>query len=221
MCTTTALGEIIREELLIQPGVRRIISRRRGSVVFSAGAPAGEFFYIESGMIKLEHPTSDHNVLLAVLGAGEICGEAALIGEAAHNMTATTLTQSTIVAITPEALQRVCDRRPELWRAILGIILGQTAELQRRFVQLCVSDVRHRILYQLETLAKVTPLAESPAICMSQSELASMVGATRETTSTILNALEREGIVSLGHRQVLLNTQYQATRTASAGDTNF
>ena len=221
MDTPTALAKIVREELIMQPGVRRLTFDRRGNIVFSAGALAQEFFYIESGMIKLEHPTNERSVLLAVLGAGEVCGEASLIGDAAHTLTATTMTESAIVAIPADAFQHVCDRRPELWRAVMGIVFRETAELQRRFVQLCVNDVRHRILYQLETLGKLTTLSAHGEICISQAELASMIGATRETTSTVLNALAREGIVTLGHRQLLLNTSNKRVRTASAGESAF
>jgi CRP/FNR family transcriptional regulator, cyclic AMP receptor protein len=214
----TAFADIVHDELIMQPGVRRLTSPRRGTVVFSAGTPARELFYIESGMIKLQHPTSDQDVLLGVLGAGELCGEAALIGEAAHNVSATTLTKSVIVAIPADVFQRVCDFRPELWRVVLGTVFEQTAELQRRCGQLCGSTVRNRILSQLETIARKTPAGEPAVIPLSQSELASLIGATRETTSTTLNALAREGAVTLGHRQVLLNANVHAAKTASAGN---
>ena len=41
-------------------------------------------------------------------------------------------------------------------------------------------------------------------IHISQNELASLVGATRETTSTTLNALARQGLIVLGHRLVVI-----------------
>jgi CRP/FNR family transcriptional regulator len=39
-------------------------------------------------------------------------------------------------------------------------------------------------------------------IQLSQSEIANLIGATRETTSTTLNAMARRGIISLGRRIV-------------------
>jgi hypothetical protein len=41
-------------------------------------------------------------------------------------------------------------------------------------------------------------------IHISQNELASLVGATRETTSTTLNGLSRPGLIVLGHRLVMI-----------------
>jgi CRP/FNR family transcriptional regulator len=214
MGTQTALADVVREEFLSEPAVRRLTAPRRGHVLFTAGALAREIFYIESGVIKLEHATSDQNILIGVLGAGQLCGEAALIGEAAHQVTATTMEASTALAIPTDTFQRVCDRRPEVWRAVLGVVLECSAELQRRFVQLCVSDVRDRILRQLDVLASI-PGGAPGVIHISQIELASMVGATRETTSTTLNALAREGLVTLGHRKLLLNARVM--KAGSAG----
>ena len=46
--------------------------------------------------------------------------------------------------------------------------------------------------------------ASEYSIPLSQGELASLIGATRETTSTTLNALARRGIIRLGRRQLIV-----------------
>ena len=59
------------------------------------------------------------------------------------------------------------------------------------------------------------------SIPLSQGELASLIGATRETTSTTLNALARKGVIRLGRRQLIvpsidgvLEAANQRTQTA-------
>jgi CRP-like cAMP-binding protein len=42
------------------------------------------------------------------------------------------------------------------------------------------------------------------SIPLSQGELASIIGATRETTSTTLNTLARQGVIRLGRRQLIV-----------------
>ncbi len=49
---------------------------------------------------------------------------------------------------------------------------------------------------------------------LSQSELASLIGATRETTSTTLNALARRGLIRLGRRLLIVNSA-DAVRSAA------
>jgi CRP/FNR family transcriptional regulator len=79
-------------------------------------------------------------------------------------------------------------------------------ELERKVEHLCLSDVKQRIVYYLQELARLNPVNEPAGnvIHISQNELASLVGATRETTSTTLNALARQGLIVLGHRLVMI-----------------
>jgi CRP-like cAMP-binding protein len=61
-------------------------------------------------------------------------------------------------------------------------------------------------VYYLDELARINPGVDPTGsmIHISQNELASLVGATRETTSTTLNALARQGLIVLGHRLIMI-----------------
>ena len=75
--------------------------------------------------------------------------------------------------------------------------LAQKVEL------LCLHDVEYRILHYLAELsAIVKPLNDGGGyqLPITQLELADLIGATRETTSTTLNQLERRGLVKLSRR---------------------
>ena len=87
------------------------------------------------------------------------------------------------IACGKDSLAR-CRRRPGSDADIAAIVQVQYALKQRR----CwiVSD------------------GHEYALPLSQGELASLIGATRETTSTTLNLLARRGLVRLGRRQLVL-----------------
>ncbi|HET8547398.1 MAG TPA: Crp/Fnr family transcriptional regulator [Bryobacteraceae bacterium] len=203
----SALANLIREDLLHSEGVRKLAFPRRGATVFASGTPATQVFFLDSGLVKIER-TSDGNkdLLLGLIAPGEVFGEQALLGEAAYTVNASMMEPGTAWSIPTDVFLRFCDRRPEAWRMLARYILMRKEELERKVEHLCVSDVRQRILYYLTELAKLTPAPEGGEIVIhiSQNELASLVGATRETTSTTLNALARQGLISLGHRLVTI-----------------
>ncbi len=65
--------------------------------------------------------------------------------------------------------------------------------------------MEYRILHYLGELSRlVKPLVdgEGHQIPITQLELADLIGATRETTSTTLNQLERRGLVKLSRRML-------------------
>jgi len=201
----SALASAIREDLLSAEGVRRVVLSRRSSAIFSCGSPASHLYFLESGLVKIERAADvNREILVTVAAAGDIFGEQAIAGEGVYTSCARVLESGNAYSIPAETFQRCCERRPEMWRLVVQYLLQRNEELERKIEHLCHSDVRERLLYYLEELARLTP-SHDPAgniIHISQNELASLVGATRETTSTTLNALARRGLISLGHRTV-------------------
>ncbi|HYP07392.1 MAG TPA: Crp/Fnr family transcriptional regulator [Bryobacteraceae bacterium] len=202
-----ALANAIREDLLSSDGVKKVVLNRRAAAVFSVGTPANHVFFLEAGLIKVERMTeANKEILLSVVAPGEIFGEQALTGEGAFSVSAKVLESGVAYSIPTDTFQRFCERRPEVWRLLMQHLLLRKDELERKIEHLCHSDVKERLVYYLEELARLNP-GHDPSgsvIHISQNELASLVGATRETTSTTLNALARQGLIALGHRLVMI-----------------
>jgi len=176
-------------------------------------------YFLESGLVKIEKVADENReVLVTVAAAGDIFGEQAISGDGVFTTCARVLESGIAYSIPADSFQRYCERRPEVWRFVVQYLLQRNEELERKIEHLCHSDVRERLVYYLEELARLTP-SHDPAgniIHISQNELASLVGATRETTSTTLNALARRGLISLGHRMVQIPS-LEMLRESGAG----
>lgn len=215
-----ALANAIREDLLVMEGVRKLSLPRRGTAVFSAGTPANHIYFLDSGLVKIERMSeANKEIVLTVVASGEIFGEQSLLGEGMFNVSAKTLEAGVIYSVPTDAFQRFCERRPEVWRLLMQHFLNRKDELERKIEHLCHSDVKERIVFYLAELARLNPAPEPSGnvIHISQNELASLVGATRETTSTTLNALARQGIISLGHRLVMIPSLEALRDSISSG----
>jgi len=178
---------------------------RRSSSVFSAGAPASHVYFLQSGIVKIEKGISgNRELLLTVVSEGEIFGEQGIVGEGAFNVSARVLVPGIAYSIPSDRFQQFCARRPEVWTTLVHYLLQRKEEFERKVEHLCHSDVRQRIVYYLEELSRRSSASDvdGSVIHISQNELASLVGATRETTSTTLNALARQGLIGLSHRLV-------------------
>jgi CRP/FNR family transcriptional regulator len=104
---------------------------------------------------------------------------------------------------------------PDIWKNVTEQLLTREQALEEKVALLCLHDVEYRILHYLLSLGRVFGVngATEYSIPLSQSELAHLIGATRETTSTTLNTLARRGIVKLG-RRLLMVTSIETVRTA-------
>jgi CRP-like cAMP-binding protein len=76
-------------------------------------------------------------------------------------------------------------------------------ELHRRLELLSAESVERRVLLTVADLADRAKMAR-PGLPMplAQNEVAELAGATRETTSTLLNRMRRLGMVELGRRRI-------------------
>ena len=204
----TAFAALVRGELAHQDGVTRFSPNRRFATVYSEGSPADSVFFLESGLVKTYKRGDDNKeIILQIVTPGEVFGEQTLSGEQNRSCAAEVLQEGIILAIPRELLLRVCERRPELWREISAFLAARKRELEKKIELLCLRDVKYRILYYMADLARAFGSKAGTneySIPLSQGELASLIGATRETTSTTLNALAREGVIKLGRRQLIV-----------------
>jgi len=80
------------------------------------------------------------------------------------------------------------------------------AELHRRVELLSGESVDRRVLLTIADLADRSRLASPGShIPLAQNEVADLAGATRETTSTLLNRMRRRGMVELGRRHIVVS----------------
>jgi CRP/FNR family transcriptional regulator, cyclic AMP receptor protein len=205
---STALASLVRTELVPLDGVTKFSPNRRFATVYSEGSPADTIYFLDAGLVKVHKRGNEgKEIILQILWSGMLFGEQALTGEGTREVSAEILQEGAIYVIPRELFQHFCDGKPNLWRMISEMIIGRKKDLEKKIELLCLRDVEYRILYYMAELAETFGMkmdGQEYSIPLSQGELASMVGATRETTSTTLNALARRGLLRLGRRQLIL-----------------
>jgi CRP/FNR family cyclic AMP-dependent transcriptional regulator len=203
-----SIAAVVRSELINLDGVAKFSPNRRFATVYSEGSPSDSLFFLESGLVKiLKRGDDNKEIILQIVSPGELFGEQALGVEGARSMAAEVLQEGVIYIIPRDLFVRVCDDHPELWREISGLLTARKRHLEKKIELLCLRDVEYRILFYLADLAKTFGAKSNGSeysIPLSQGELASLIGATRETTSTTLNTLARRGIIRLGRRQLIV-----------------
>jgi CRP-like cAMP-binding protein len=100
-----------------------------------------------------------------------------------------------------------CARQLELTQWIWDQQSRREVELYRRLEVLTTETVERRVLLTVADLADRSQAA-SPGhpMPLAQNEIAELAGATRETTSTLLNRMRRRGMVVLGRRRIEVAT---------------
>lgn len=215
----TALATVIRRELLGQPGVAKLSPCRRFTSLYAAESPSDSLFFLESGLVKLvKRGDAGKEIVVDLIAPGELFGEQGIWVSQPRLVGAEMLETGTAYVIPRETFRQFAEANTEVWKLLAESIQRRERSLQRKIELLCLRDVEQRILLMLADLAprigNRVPGGYEYSIPLSQSELASLIGATRETTSTTLNHLERRGLIHLGRRLLVINSVESALRAA-------
>jgi CRP/FNR family transcriptional regulator len=213
------LKSAIQDELRALPDATRLASLQRCTSLYAQSQTADAVFLIDDGLVKLTKTNeTGAKIILSICGPGQLVGEEALSESAQTYYTeAVALTPATVHRIPGRAVLAAIGSDPQLGSALISYLLNQKLHLAEKVELLCLQDVEHRILHYLAELSSLLPLGangDGHQIPITQLELADLIGATRETTSTTLNQLERRGLLRLS-RRLLTVPSLEVLRNAS------
>jgi len=171
-----------------------------GQRIYQFGDVADRVYVLKAGRVKVARASSDgKEFILYYVSPGEILGELAITGQELRSGTATVVDDAFVCAIEREHFEGCMLRNPRLSLEVSRIIGERKERTERRLLDLISKDVRTRLASTLAELAH--DFGERGArgvrigIPLTQTELAQLVGSTRETTSTIFNEFRRGGLV--------------------------
>ena len=133
------------------------------------------------------------------------------------------LTAATIYRVPREVVSRVLNGNHQLTVELISYLLQRRLALAQKVELLCLHDVEYRILHYLAELSQLVKPAEDGQgyqLPITQLELADLIGATRETTSTTLNQLERRGLLKLSRRMLTIPSPSTLMSAAAAKGVN-
>ncbi|MCY3642730.1 MAG: Crp/Fnr family transcriptional regulator [Acidimicrobiaceae bacterium] len=176
-----------------------VMSLRRGVVLFEEGDEPGEFYLVLSGRVAIAQESTDgRESLLAVLGPGELFGEMAFLDGYNRSAQARALEESSVLMVPYEELRRLYEDTPAaLWSAV-QLLARRLRAMDRALSDTVFLDVMGRTAKRLLDMAGDRDEFEMP---LTQEELASMVGASRERVNKAIHAFEKLGWVTHDQRR--------------------
>lgn len=181
----------------------------KGQTVFRQGEPAETVYLVKTGAFKLVQITEDgREVIVDVIGPGEVIGETALFQEQMYSFSAIALELSRICCFNRHQFETMIRENPDIAMQVISFLAHRLYESIRQSGEISGASVREKVLQLLARLAGKygRPTADVVAIelDLTQQEIADMVGASRVMVANILKQLQDEGIVCRRDRYYLL-----------------
>jgi len=195
--------------------IRRMESRcrirqiPRGSPVYLPADAADGMLMLAAGRVKICGFTPDgKQSILTFIEPGEVFGEMAIFEPGERDEYAEAVLSSTILLIPREQVQLLMVEQPRLSLGVTKLIGLRRKRIERRLKYLLFHSNRDKIVHLLLELVEQYGKAGAEGIeislKLSHQDLASIIGATRETVTVNLGELQAAGLIKVGRKRVIV-----------------
>ena len=191
--------------------ISSLATRRRapkGTLLFSQFDSGSAFFGITYGRVRISSTSAEGDeVHIIELTAGDTFGEVALLDGGQRTASATVTEDSGLFQIERANFLALLDREPRLTRRVLERLCERvrwTSEIVEDLSMLSVSaQIGKRICLLAKQFGIDTP--DGQTLHLSQIDLATFLGLSRQAVNTHLQAWQKEGWLTLSRGSIVIH----------------
>jgi len=200
---------------------KHFLNHHKNDIIYSQSTPHKKVYLISKGKVKVVNYSEEGNeIIKAILTKGELFGEKALLGDGAQDEQAIAMTDNT--QLCPLSVDKMYELMRDNGRFSLEIskIIGfRLRKMERRLERLLFKDARTRLIeFILDLLEEQHGKAgvsgsesSSHEIELqhfyTQSDIANLIGTTRETVTKLLNQFRQEGLLEYSRKNILIKNK--------------
>jgi CRP-like cAMP-binding protein len=197
----------------------RLTSHRscpKDTVVFFENEEGDSFFIIVDGRIKVTILGDDgREVILSVLGRGDFFGEMALLDNEPRSATAIAVEDTELLSLHRNDFQSVLSDNRSIMSALIRILTARLRRANHQISTLALLDVYGRVARVIvDTARDEGKRLKDGRIAFRRAthqEIANRIGTTRETVTRMLKDLERQGLIRIDGKEVVVQPDFEKT----------
>lgn len=207
-----ALAQLTRQRMRLRTVVK-------GEIIYAEGQLTSALWQVRQGMVRITNQTLDgKEVVFAIFAAEDCFGELSLIdGQAAAN-TATAMQRGELAELSKADFDDLYLQHPEFPRQINRLLCGRMRHMLNFYADVTLRPLEQRMANRICYLGGgrfgLVPLAELP---LTQQDLASMLGASRQAVSKVLNQWRERGVIELQYGKIRIVSFEHLQQISGAG----
>lgn len=196
-----------------------MVACKKDTTFYFAHEQSDSIYLVKEGRVKLTRTSAEgREVILDILGSGEIFGELAVTGEEIRTHSATAVNEALVCIITRKEFEDLLQRHPEMALRVLKLVGLRRRELEMRLEDLIFQPVANRLVLTLLWQARRHGSRDADGgikLPLTQKDLAHLVGASREAVAEQIAEFKRAGLLETGYRSLRLTNPQELMRTLS------
>ncbi len=178
----------------------------KNTIIISEGDDSDSLYAILTGKVKVFLSDDDgREIIINILGEGQYFGELALLDDSPRSASVMTIEETKLAVISKSAFEDCLTRNPVLALRIIRELSARLRNLTQNVKSLALMDVYGRVARTLLDMAEPTGDKLEIRQKLTQRDIASMVGASREMVSRILKDLSTGGYITIQNKTITIN----------------
>ncbi len=174
---------------------------RRDEVIFHEGDPGDSLHVVVEGRVKITRESAEgEEAIVAVLSPGDSFGEIVLLDGAPRSATATAMDATETMTMPRSMFVELVEGGSPFRAQLLTGLAQRVRRLTNQLAEVHFLDLAGRLALQLTRLAEESAPGSTTDVPLgsnlTQSDLAAMVGGTRQRVNQIIGDFSDEGLVS-------------------------
>ena len=191
-------------------GLLRRRNLKKGDVLFRKGDEGTALYIIIKGRIKITVPSKlGDEITLAILGQSDFFGEMALLDSLPRSADATAVEETLLYVLNRSDFLSFLIHNENAVRSILYALSSRLRKTDDFLTEVCFLNISARLARRLlemsESLIHENKPGSSMELKLTQKDLASLLGTTRETINRELKILRDRGIVSTSRNLITIH----------------
>lgn len=170
-----------------------------GSNVMTIEQPGEAVYVILHGTVKIHVEQGERDVILSILGGGDILGEMSLIDSVGRSASAVTLEDSLMLWMDRATFNYLLDNFQPVARNLVKILSARVRLSDQMIQSLATLDVNGRVARQLlafaERYGREVKDGVQVRIALTQTDIADLVGASRKRVNQTMVFFKDEGLL--------------------------
>jgi CRP/FNR family transcriptional regulator, cyclic AMP receptor protein len=180
---------------------------RAGTALFIEGSRSETVVVVISGRVKVFTSAEDGaEVVLAVRGPGALLGELAAIDQQPHSASIRSLEPVEVLTVGLREFTAFLQANPRIMWLLMRMLTNRLRDADRKRIEFGVHDTLNRVARRLVELVdrfgEPTESGIMITLPLTQDELASWVGASREAVTKAFRTLRDRGYVRTQRRMI-------------------
>lgn len=181
----------------------------RKSNVFTEGEPRTAVYFICQGIIKVYKVDPNGNEqIVSYLKKGEMFPHTGFFDPSPYPATTEVVETVELLVIPIKAFEQLMLDTPSIAIKVMRVMGAKIRELQAKLQDFVVHDVNRRIISVLLRLADEHGIEEKGqriiSLAVTQQDIASMAGTTRETVSRLFQHLRKDRLIEMDRKQIVI-----------------